>query len=157
MVACGKFRVKIDASERGSASISGQFWEDDGDGIRQAGEDNITDIPLQLLNENNNLMSFGQVNSTGFYAFNNLPNNASLKVLAFNFGYAQTPLNAGSDPSVDNDFEAVQQDSAFITQLLDLSMTPINENIDGGLQIDNSTPLNCNINGIDVILSLIHI
>ncbi len=117
----GSFRAQIDFIGAG-ASVSGMAWEDiNGNGIRESGEPPLEGVYIGTDNQFQITDADGQYTLTGLK-----PGEHSLFVET---NYTFSPLNQGSDPTIDSDF--------VWDVIITLSEGQALENFDAGLIINN--------------------
>lgn len=120
----GQFMDDLDAGYYPEYSISGIAWKDDnGDGIRDNGEDRFENISVELY-DNSGLVASTQTNNFGEYQFANLEENDYYIWFELPSNYVFSNPNAGIDDSVDSD--VTDDNGANTTDWIDLS----NDNID---------------------------
>jgi uncharacterized repeat protein (TIGR01451 family) len=88
------------------ASIGDTVWEDlNANGVQDAGEPGIDAVTVNLLDASGNVLDTTTTNASGFYQFTDLtPGDYAVEVVA-PAGYSITPLDQGTDDTVDSDVD----------------------------------------------------
>src|SRR6185295_10879085 len=94
----GQTRTDVDFGYRGTASIGDRIWYDaDGDGVQDAGENGLTGVSVELLDGGGNVIATTNTGANGIYTFGNLAAGSyTVRVVA-------ATLPAGSAPTYDLD------------------------------------------------------
>ena len=110
--------VDYDAGLIDTTTVSGIVWEDtDGDGIRDAGEDGIADVVVEMHDADSGdaTVATATTAADGTYTLNGfaLPlANAYLEVTLPSADYGVSPLDQGADDTVDSDFDPADNQTA---------------------------------------------
>lgn len=113
-----------------TASIGDRVWFDnDNDGIQDAGENGIGGVTVKLRNAANAVIATQVTNATGNYLFSNLlPGNYSVEFPVTVSGYPLAPAYVGADRNIDSDPDRTNGISPVIT----LVSAEANTTIDAG-------------------------
>ncbi|MFN0201684.1 MAG: SdrD B-like domain-containing protein [Bacteroidia bacterium] len=139
-LAIGDTILTIDAgvylAQPTTASLGDYIWYDeDNNGLQDAGEDGISDVAVKLINATtNDLIATTLTNTEGLYYFNGLtPGNYYINV-TLPVGYTYTQYNQGTD-DVDSDLNPSTGNSDVLTLAAGDNLLTL----DGGLVIANDT------------------
>jgi hypothetical protein len=115
-------------------SLGDWVWNDvNQNGIQDSGETGLAGVTVNLLDGQGNPLQSTTTDSTGHYAFNNLPaGNYEERVVA-PAGYVFSPEHQGSDPTRDSD-----ADSTGLISPISLSPGQIRTDLDAGLYTSGS-------------------
>ena len=122
--------LTIDAGLVQTASLGDFVWFDDnGNGIQDFDEDGVSNVTVELLDENMVLMASTFTDDNGFYLFDNLPPGKYFVRFVLPAGSTFTNAQQGSDPARDSD--ALGPDGK--TDLIMLMSGENNRTIDAGI------------------------
>ncbi|MDH3648574.1 MAG: carboxypeptidase regulatory-like domain-containing protein [Saprospiraceae bacterium] len=113
----GQHISNIDAGFYQTASLGDLIWEDkNANGIQDNGELGIPGIEVRLLDGNGTYTGVSVFTDLdGMYSFDNLEPGAYMVEIVYPAGLSISPLNQGSDDSVDSDFNPTTDRSGIYT------------------------------------------
>ncbi len=108
-------------------TIQGIVWDDENEnGLRDSGESTVEDIEVVLLGGAGGVLASTRTDSTGFYAFQNLPAAAYRIRIVLPNDFEATLRDAGMDDSVDSDIDSDGKSSVLSldgdTQMVDAGL-----------------------------------
>jgi hypothetical protein len=107
----GEFRTMLDfdlSAPQAPGSVGDRVWNDaDGNGIQDAGEAGMPNVTVNLLDCFDTPIATTVTDADGMYLFGALPNGAYRMEVVLPAGCQFSPRGAGSDSSLDSDFDPV--------------------------------------------------
>lgn len=111
-------------------TIGDWVWDDTNrNGLQDQGEPGVSGVKVELLDNNGNPLANTTTTSTGQYKFSGLAEGKYYVLFNIPSGYQFTPMDIGSDDTVDSDANT----STGKTDVIALSADEINKNVDAGL------------------------
>jgi len=116
----------LEATVRGEVSLGDLVWNDlDNDGIQDKGEPGLQGVTVRLLNESGGTLETATTDSSGYYSFTGDEGNYSLQFVLKSSNYRFSPVNQGSNDSLDSDADRTSGKTpvftAFIPSTNDMS------------------------------------
>jgi len=121
--------------EADPATISGTAWDDDGDGIREAGELPEAGVTVELRATDGSVLATTTTDGSGAYQFTGLPAGDYQVAFTTPAGHVNTFDNQGSDDSVDSDADR----DTGVTATITVASGETNDTTDAGF-VDTPTP-----------------
>jgi hypothetical protein len=138
------FGEKTPAVVQPTGSIGDRVWFDsDGDGLQDNGEEGVGGVKVNLLNSNGNFIATTTTNASGNYLFTNLPAGGYIVEFVLPTGRFFTVKDAGgnANPSLDSDASTTTGRTGVINLTSGQNITMIDAGIlDEKLGCEGGTP-----------------
>ncbi len=115
-IAANQVEFSIDGGFYTNGSIGNSVWLDDGDGVREDGEEGLKDVVVELLDLDYNIQASTVSGDNGEYSFTNLPPGEYIIRFVPPAGHEFSPLNSITDRTLDSDADP----STGMTEIISL-------------------------------------
>jgi len=110
----------LEVTVRDEVSLGDLVWNDlDNDGLQDKGEPGLQGVTVRLLNESGGTIATKTTDSFGYYDFSSQPEgNYSLQFVLKSSNYRFSPVNQGSNDSLDSDADRTSGKTAIFTAFI---------------------------------------
>ncbi len=131
----GEFNDDEDAGLIRVASVNGRVFNDaNANGVREIGEDPVSNVTVELLNEDGDIVETTTTDSSGRYAFENVAPAGYFVRFRTPAGFEITTRNAGNDDSRDSDADP----SNGVTEEFSVNSGQGVDDVDAGLVLPST-------------------